>query len=176
MKPIEKLYIKVFLFTGLFYSSAMAITGYIDDGVFSVGKILFHTIFFGGIMSLTLVSMHVSNLNDQGILEPSEADLKSTQSAEFVSKVSKEEFLSRISDHAVMSQMKLKSNDDILRLNSGITWKSWEERIAIKISSASDNIFEYQIESRPKLCLTQIDFGKNIENIVMIRELAGIAE
>tara|TARA_Y100000385_G_scaffold269916_1_gene308447 strand:+ start:385 stop:915 length:531 start_codon:yes stop_codon:yes gene_type:complete len=176
MKPILKLYIKAFLIMGLMYASLMAITGYIDGESFSIFKFLFHAIFFGGTMSLTLVSIYKSNLNDKGITNPSEENLKSVQQTEFISKVSRDEFISRLSKDKVMSRMKLKTNEGTLKLNSGVTWKSWGETIAIKISSASEGMFKYQIQSKPKLPITIIDFGKNLENILMIKKLVKNAD
>ncbi|MBE27378.1 MAG: hypothetical protein CMN33_06815, partial [Saprospirales bacterium] len=101
---------------------------------------------------------------------------KSVQQTEFISKVSRDEFISRLSKDKVMSRMKLKTNEGTLKLNSGVTWKSWGETIAIKISSASEGMFKYQIQSKPKLPITIIDFGKNLENILMIKKLVKNAD
>ena len=158
------------------YASLMAITGYIDGESFSIVKFLFHAIFFGGTMSITLVSIHRYNLSDQGITDPSEENLKAVQQTEFISKVSKDEFISRLSNDKVMSKMKLKIEDEILKLNSGITLKSWGETIAIRISSVSEGMFKYQVLSKPKLSITIIDFGKNMENILMIQKLVKSAD
>ena len=161
---------------GLTYASFMAIADYIDNESFSILKFLLHAIFFGGTMSLTLVSIHKSNLNDKGITDPSEENLKAVQTTEFITRVSKDEFISRLSKDKIMSRMKLKINDETLKLNSGITWKSWGEKIAIKISSASEGMFKYEIQSKPKLPITIIDFGKNLENILMIKKLVKNAD
>jgi len=176
MKPILKLYIKAFLIMGLLYASLMAISGYIDGESFRIGKYLFHAIFFGGTMSLTLVSIHKYNLSDQGITNPSEENLKAVQQAEFISNVSKDEFMSRLSKDKVMSRMKMKIDKGTLKLNSGITWKSLGETIVINISSVSEGMFKYQVLSKPKLPTTIVDFGKNIENILMIQKLVKNAD
>ncbi len=171
MKPILKLYIKAFLIMGLTFASFMAIADYIGNQSFSVLKFLLQAIFFGGTMSLTLVSIHKSNLNKKGITDPSKENLKTIQTTEFITKVSKDEFISRLSKDKIMSRMKLIINDEDLKLNSGITWISWGEIIAIKISSASEGMFKYEIQSKPKLPITIIDYGKNLENILMIKKL-----
>lgn len=171
MKPILKLYIKAFLLIGLLYASLMAISEYIYHESFSFVSFLFHATFFGGLMSAALVSIHKYNLSDQGITDPSEENLKAVQQTEFISKVSKAEFISRLSKDKVTSKMELKTEDEILKLNTGVTWRSWGEKIEIRISSVSEGMFKYQVQSKPKLSTTIIDFGKNIENILLIQKL-----
>jgi len=171
MQPKLKLYIKVFIIAGLLYAISMSIADYLGGDPFSSAKFLISALIFGGAMSLTLVSMHISSLKEQGVPNPSDEDLKAIQRAEFTSKVSQDEFVSKLSTHEELSKMKLQSNEDGVTLKTGITWRSWGETLAIKITPNSTQEYTYHVSSKPKLPLTLTDFGKNLKNIKLIREL-----
>lgn len=59
-------------------------------------------------------------------------------------------------------------------LETGMTWKSWREKSKINLKDYEGNDFEYQITSRPRLKITLVDYGKNIENSNRIENLIKI--
>lgn len=56
-------------------------------------------------------------------------------------------------------------------LTTGVSWKSWGEEIKILLKDYKETVFEYQILSSPKLKITLIDYGKNLENINRIESI-----
>ena len=46
-----------------------------------------------------------------------------------------------------------------------MTWLSWGEEISIILQTKGESDFNYKISSRPKLKMTLVDFGKNLENV-----------
>ncbi len=172
MKPVSKLYLKTFLVMGILFALSTTINDVTTGHPFNFQKFLFLGILFGGFMSLILVTMHKNGLKAIGITEPTEEELKPNQQAEFISKMSKSDFIKRLSQDKVYSKMKLSEKDAVINLKSGYTWKSFGESITVKISDLTTDTFKYQVQSKPKLPTTLIDYGKNLENILRIKELA----
>ncbi len=56
MKPVTKLYWKVFLRSGLIYGLVLSIWEYLDEGEVDFAKLVFMTVFFGALMSWTTVT------------------------------------------------------------------------------------------------------------------------
>ncbi len=52
--------------------------------------------------------------------------------------------------------------------NTGMTWKTFGDRIAFRIRKVSDESTEVEVESRPIIPLTMVDYGSNRENIEAI--------
>ena len=172
MKPVSKLYLKTFLVMGNLFALSTTITDVSTGHPFSIQKFLFLGLIFGGSMSLILVTIHKNSLKAIGITEPTEEELKPTQQAEFISETSKSDFIKRLSQDKIYSKMKLSKKDAVINLKSGYTWKSFGEAITIRINESATDTFKYQVESKPKLPMTLIDYGKNLENILRIKELA----
>ena len=51
---------------------------------------------------------------------------------------------------------------------TGITWKSWGEVISFAIHKIDNNKIQVIISSKPILCTTLVDYGKNLENVEKI--------
>ena len=53
----------------------------------------------------------------------------------------------------------------IIRATTGVTWKSFGEKIEVKIDSIDSNTLSIKVKSRPRICANMIDYGKNYENV-----------
>lgn len=52
--------------------------------------------------------------------------------------------------------------------NTGMTWKTFGDRIAFRVRKVSDGSTEVKVESRPIIAMTRIDYGSNRQNIEAI--------
>ncbi len=173
MKPITKLYLKTFLFTGIPYGIIMMMIDVLGGDGFRIWKFLFLTFFFGITMSITLVYFHRQRLKKNGIGELSEENLKVNQKVRIISNLNEEKLIEKLREDRFFRNMELAQVENGIKLSSGITWNSWGESITIIINSISQNQYEYEIISKPKLRSTVLDFGKNLENIDRIQKIIG---
>jgi hypothetical protein len=165
MKTTTKLYLKTFLFTGIPYGLIM--TGYdlaVGNG-FILWKFLFLTFFFGITMSLFFVLPHKNRLKKIGNREVTTENLKLIQTKNIQTKLNKKELIEKLKTDQIIGKMKMVEMENGILLKSDMTWKSWGEEIKILLISTKDTEFEYKITSRPRVKITLLDYGKNLENI-----------
>lgn len=177
MKPLTKLYLKTFLFTGIPYGLIMMGFDLLDGNGFKLWKFLFLTFFFGISMSLTLVFFHKYRLKKNGVRELTDENLGVTQTKEIKTKLRMTELMDKLKKDPIIGKMKMTETDNGITLKTGMTWKSWGEEIKIVRKSETDSDFEYQISSSSKLKTTIVDYGQNIQNLNRIENvIKNIAE
>ncbi|MDY8137493.1 hypothetical protein [Aquimarina sp. 2201CG5-10] len=171
MKPITKLYIKTFLFTGIPFGLIMLGFDLIDGDGFKLWKYLFMTFFFGITMSLILVSFHRFRLKKNGIQEITNENAGVNQTRNLKTELNKSDLIEKLKKDPVIGKMKITEIDNGILLKTGTTWKSWGEEIKISLKSANKNDFEYTVSSSPKLKTTLFDYGKNLENVTRVENV-----
>jgi len=171
MKPITKLYLKTFLFTGVPYGLIILGFDIADGDGFRLWKFLFMTFFFGIIMSLILVSFHKRRLKENGIHEITDENLGVSQTKNFRTELSKSELIEKLKNDPLSRKMKLLEVENGILLKTTMSWKSWGEKIEIILKSVQKPEFEYQVTSSSRFKITLIDYGKNLENINRIQNL-----
>jgi len=173
MKPLTRLYIRAFLWTGLPFATAMAILNVYWGDAFDLRKFLFSFVFFGGLMSLILVGLHRYQLKRKGVDNLDDGALSVAQKTQIQTTLSREEIIDRLKRDPRIGKMVLKADGDMIELDSGATWRSWGERILLKIHQHDGNTLLVEIQSKPKVFTTVVDYGKNKDNVDLITELIG---
>ena len=171
MKPTTKLYLKIFLYAGVFFGLLTVIMDLIFGDKLSIWEFLFSAIFFGFFMSLILVSISISRLKKMGMKDISDEDLAVKQKREIVSTFNIPEIIERLKKDEKTGKMKLKMLENGIQLSTGVSWESWGEVINIIQIPNGENKYKYQIISKPKLSTTIIDYGKNFENVKRIKKI-----
>ena len=171
MKSIVKLYIKIFLITGISFGLLEIGFDFLSGDGFALWKFVYLTLAFGTTMSLIMVSHHKFEVQKRVSNELTDENLKVSQKSELFSKVSKTEFITRLQKDKVLNRMKLNEIENGVELIAGFTWKSWGEIVEVRINELSQNEYIYKIASRPKLKTTLVDYGKNLENIQTIQKI-----
>lgn len=171
MKPLTKLYVKTFFLTGIPFGLITIVFDLLDGDGFKLLKFLFPAFFFGLIMSLTLVSLHKYRLKKYGVQELSDENLGVTQTKEIKTKLGKIELINKLKSDPIISKMKMIDTENGINLKTGMTWESWGEEIKIILKSENNSDFEYQISSSPKLKMTIVDYGKNLQNLTRIENV-----
>ena len=168
MKPLTKLYLKTFLLTGIPYALIMLGFDLADGHGFKLWKFLFMTLFFGITMSLILVSFHRYRLKKMGVQEITSENLGVNQTKKIKSGINKSKLIETLKNDPITGKMKMKEIENGILLMTNMTWKSWGEEIKILLKSEENSDFEYQVSSSPKLKITLADYGKNLENVILI--------
>jgi len=171
MKPITKLYLKTFLYTGIPFGLIMLGFDLVDGDGFRLCKFIYMTIFFGATMSLILVSFHKYRLNKNGVQEITNDNVGVNQTRNLKSNYNKRELIEKIKGDPIMGKMKMTEIENGILLKTGMTLQSWGEEIKIILKSNQENNFEYIVSSSPKLKTTLVDYGKNLENINRIENV-----
>ncbi len=167
MNPVSKLYLKTFLSASLVFGLLIAcISPLLGIGdYFNIWMIIFMSFFYGLFMSLFLVTYQKEGLKNIGVNDFTESNLGVHQARVINVNVSKQEFIEKIKYDNVLNKMKLTYLDNGIKLSSGLTWKSFGEKITVFINPKSEGQYEYTVSSEPKLKTTMFDYGKNLENI-----------
>lgn len=168
MSPIIKLYLKVLFLLGLSFSAGLTIFHMFLGEEFSLFKFVFLFLFFGGFMSLILVTKHKNRLSKLGVSDYTDTNLKVIQSTSIVTSLNPEEFSKKLQSDSVVGKMSMNQKENAIELNSNVTWFSWGEVINIHSKELASDKYEYSVVSRPKLKSTILDYGKNLENIMAI--------
>lgn len=171
MNAITKLYLKVFLLTGLPFGVGIMIFDALSGNGFSISKFIFLTIFFGIFMSISLVTLHINKLKKQGITEFDETNLAVRQKLKISSTISPEILKSSLEADSVLGKMQKKESNNGLILQSNVRWASWGDKIQIETKEIDNNEFEYTIKSEPKNNFTLVDYGTNYDNISRLERL-----
>lgn len=125
-------------------------------------------------MSLALVPFHRYRLKKNGIQEITDENVGASQKKSVKSKFNKSELIQKLKIDPIIGKMKMTETENGILLETGMTWKSWREKSKINLKDYEGNDFEYQITSRPRLKITLVDYGKNIENSNRIENLIKI--
>jgi len=171
MTATQRFYVKLFLNMGVPYALFMTLFDLFEGLDLSVWKFLFLFVFFGGTMSLTLGSMHISRLRKKGMTTIRAKDLNVVQRFNLHTILSINHIHDILLSDAQFGNMKMSILPDELQLRSKTSWFSWGEKIKIELLQNSDNQFEYAIQSRPIIWGTLVDGGKNFENVRRLEEL-----
>lgn len=171
MKSISKLYIKVFLVTGIPFGILMTISDFKKELSFVLSEFLILSASFGFLMSLILVSWHVKELRKMGINRFTEEILSPNQKTKFQTTTSKEELILKLRKNPVFESMNLIESENIIVLKSSPSWRSWGEKIQITIDDLENGVKQVFVSSEPRIATTLVDFGKNRKNIEIIEKL-----
>ena len=171
MKPLTKLYLKTFFITGITYGLVMMGIDLLEGDGFDLWKFLFLTFFFGITMSISLISFHEHRLRKNGIQEFTDENLGVTQIRDIKTKLTKTELINKLKKDPIIGKMKMTETENGILLKTGISGLSWGEKIRIALKSKSKADYEYQVTSSPKLKMTFVDYGKNLQNVNQIEKV-----
>ena len=172
MKPVIKLGIKVFLATGVPYGLIMSGFAFTQGKGNFLLRFFLYTFSFGSFMALFLVISHIIRLKKTGVKEINDETVKVCQERRFKSGLNMESLIQRLKEDAVFGKMKIIENENEILLKTKVTLWSFGEDIKIVQTLESGEEFEYLVTSRPKLKTSMVDYGKNLQNVSRIADLA----
>ena len=81
------------------------------------------------------------------------------------------ELLTLLSQHPDTARLKARQNKDVIYMNSSMSWFSWGERISLRLTEVFTDAYEYRVTSNAALPLTLVDYGRNLENVLLIERV-----
>ena len=171
MSPLFKLHLRVFLITGLGYALIISVTDIFRGKPFEISIFLMHAIGFGLIMSLSLVILHTSSLEDLGVTEFTKENLSVKQKRHISSSISPGELVSKIEGDKYFKRGKINTEEEYIQIIMPMTWKSFGERIEIHTEQINEGMTQYFVSSRNKGITPLVDYGRNMENVLKIENL-----
>ena len=171
-RPLN-LYLKLFLGTGIPYGLLMGALYSLKLG-FLPGLIggLFAGLLFGCFMTLILGLWHTLSVKRMGYA-------KSDDEAMGVHHIRNIELplgYGRVFDLCIASLNVIKKckirkeerSEGNIEVKTGITWKSFGERISFNICEINDSKTQVKVSSRPAIRTAVVDFGRNLDNVEKI--------
>jgi len=126
---------------------------------------------WGAFMSLGIGTMHVLLIRRGGEKEFTDSTLRVNQNRVVSSTISKNELFEMLKADQYFGRMKVFEQDDCVKVKTKMTFWSFGENIVIRTKALNENIFEYNISSKPWLPTTLVDYGKNLRNINRLENL-----
>lgn len=170
MTPVNKLYLKTFIYTGLPFGISMMLLDYTDGKELMLWKFVFLVLFFGFFMSAILVSHHVEKLKALGIKTFTDKNLSVFQSNSIKTYLTVAELTEKLKTDPQLGKMKISTSENGIEIKSPFSWSSWGECISIKLRRIDENEIEYHVSSQPKLRFQYVDYGKNLSNLLLIEK------
>ncbi|WP_396198891.1 hypothetical protein [Flavobacterium sp.] len=99
------------------------------------------------------------------------SNLGVVQSKIIISNLNKIELFQKIENHPLIRKLNYKKTENVILIHTGLNWKTWGEVIKIECVSQNDIETVCKITSKPKLITTILDYGKNLDNVIMIENI-----
>lgn len=163
MKIVTKKYLKSFLLYGLTFGLLMTLWDYLDEGKIDIIKLLFMSVFFGGIMSWTTVTAQKRAIRKQGKKELTEEDFKATHIKYIPNKISLESAFVKLKEYDISNNWHLKIQNSRIEGKTKVSWISWGEKIIISFFNE-----RIEVKSKPRLSTQMMDTGENRQNVEQI--------
>jgi hypothetical protein len=158
-----KLYLKNFIFSGFVFGLIMGLLNGLEFGIKS-------GLLFGFVMSILSVTMHrqaTRKYKDFGydvssVIQERKLKINTDSVDVFIACLNS---LENIKNCKIIDKDKAKGT---IHAKSGSTWQSFGEVLNINILPVDSKFVSVTIESKPKVSITLVDYGKNIKNIESI--------
>lgn len=167
---MHKLFLRTFLVTGTIYGILMSITDFFDGKGFNFLIFLFLSIFFGLFMAIGEYLWVKESLENIGIVDVTDKELRSNQKRDILSQVSPKEFIEKLKHDSFGAKVKVKNTENYIELRKGVSMSSWGEVIKL-YPIKTESGWNYQVTSKQKFIFSMIDYGVNLRNVYEIQRL-----
>jgi len=172
MKLAFRLFLKIFLFMGFAYGGMHALVFYFFSNEEEwLLRSLVLGLGFGLMMGLFLTYKQMREVKKLRGKELTQEDLSVHQLTHFQSALTKEEMLAKLQNNYPSKDWKLTENGSHIRLKTTYSWKSFGEKIQIKVEQLQNGFSDVIVVSKPLGWITLADYGKNLENILYLKHL-----
>tara|TARA_Y100000590_G_scaffold456948_1_gene608562 strand:+ start:1868 stop:2386 length:519 start_codon:yes stop_codon:yes gene_type:complete len=162
-----KLYFKLFLLFGTGYGLVRGIKAGSEEGLIAgITTGIIEGLFFGLVMSFFIGKWQKRKIKKMQS-KPGE-EIGPSQSKSILIEESQENAFNKSIEALKIIKAKVKYSDirkGLINGTTGISWKSFGEKIYIKIIQKPENKVEITITSKPLFPLTLVDYGKGRENV-----------
>ena len=175
MKPLTKLYLKLFIVTGPPFAILMIISNYlflVDEDtsiVYIVFQFILYSILFGGGMSFFLAKIYKNELRKNGKETIENTNVWFSKTIE--SDISIDILINKLKSDKFFSKSKITYTKTTINIKKRISFYSWGETINILFEKIENNPPVITITSKPGFPLTIIDYGVNQKNVEKIANL-----
>ena len=170
MKLKTKLFLKIFLISGVGFALFMGLQDLAFGDAFSPWKIVFYFLFFGLFMASLSTSYHFEMLKGYGVKVENFTDLKAIQKRDFKFAGTLQELHQLMQDSNFYSSIILDTEKNRITARTSLTFESWGEKVQIVSLGAE----RYSLTCKSTFPLTIMDFGKNKINLVKFENLLSL--
>ncbi len=162
---------RTFLLNFIIWLFSINLVNFLFNPTFSQDYLLSAPAFLGFFYTVYHVYKHireVKKLHGGGLAS---ADFKVHQVLYLRSPLKKEQILAKLQTNFPAHECVIASGADTISFKTNSTWKSYGEKVQIRIKELNEESSEIMIESKPINLLTFWDFGKNQENVIYLKNL-----
>lgn len=171
MKPLTKLFIKIFLVQSISFGIISIILNYLILGPTSVLNTIITSFIMGFFIAYYQIKVFKNSLKKNGITNFTDDVFVVKKSKYFEHHITFPELIDKLKNDNYYGKYTMTYSDNSVIIKTGMSWKSWGEIIQIIINARANGLNSIQISSKPKLSTTIFDNGKNLENILKIQRL-----
>jgi hypothetical protein len=170
MKAAILFAVKVYLLNAIIYFLAMSLITYLGADEYNLKFVLLFSVFpcFSTFYHVYKHIQEVKKLHSNGLKNE---DFKVHQVLTLHLPLNKEQVLAKLQTNFPSKEWETENDANMINLKTNSSWKSYGEKIRIKVEQLNNNFSEVFIESKPINPITFFDFGKNQENIIYLQKL-----
>ena len=164
MKLAFQFFLKVLVFMALGYGSTQTLMNYFSgSGEARILQSLISGLGFGLMPGLFITYKQMRERKKLRGKQISKEDLSVHQVTYFRSYLTNEEILAKLQKHYPSKDWEIQQTNGLVKLKTPYSWKSFGEKIQIRIHELQNGLTEVLVESKPRLWFTVADYGKNLE-------------
>lgn len=97
--------------------------------------------------------------------------LSTHQVAQLQTPLTKAQITARLQQNYPFKDWKLENTPDQINLQTTFSAQSFGEKVTIRVNNLQNGLSEVLLESRPRLRFTMTDYGKNLKNVIYLKQL-----
>lgn len=126
---------------------------------------------FGGLMSLTLVTIHLMKLRQAGIKNFTPESVKVFHKKDITTTLSKEDLVNKLKHDGDFRWRKFIQKENEIIIHTASSFWSWGEKIIIRLDKSENGLYHYSVTSTPSARTTIVDFGRNLSNMLKLEKM-----
>ncbi len=170
MKSVLILFLKIFLFSTLFFGAISIITDFFFGDPFSE-RSLIKFAFYGIFMACTMVIGHIAAIRNKKLGPINAETIKVSQRKSIDSTLQQSELINKLKGDPEWNGFDLRTSDTEINFNTKPSMWSWGEKVRIIIRDTENHLNRFEISSTPKMKWTLVDYGRNLQNVSRIEKV-----
>src|SRR5688572_31030585 len=169
MKAVILYYLRSFLFMTVAYGGSQFLVYLFIDKSPNFMPPLISGLGFGILMATFFTISQVAQVKKLRKGKLTTEALSVHQEAQLQTPLSKAQIIARLQNNYPTKDWEMTEDSDLIKLNTTFSAQSFGEKVTISVNSLQDGLSEVLLESRPKIRFTLADHGKNLKNIISLK-------
>lgn len=171
MTAFQRFYMKIFLLYTISYLILTLLLETFYGDPINWMKISIMALCFGLFITIWMAFLHHSEIKKLGVSNITVNTLSPKQEARLQSPLSLEEVTHQLKEDRFFGKMSMNVENNLIHLRTGLSMRSYGDKMSIQLLSKEDEHFIYKITSRPQFFGQLIDCGRNLELVYRVKQI-----